>query len=166
MRLWYASYKFPLENFSLHITQLHFSAPLLLSSDHLQWHITVAAEEELAMMVLRISNYLYQVVSKYKEVMSQCGLLMVNEANEKMLGGGGLDGVIHRAAGPELREDWYTVPEVRFGIRCPKGEEVRITLNCLKLAKENSIEYIAFPAISCGAYGYSCDEAAALQYLR
>ncbi|XP_026429255.1 uncharacterized protein LOC113325267 [Papaver somniferum] len=118
---------------------------------------------------------------------------IVNAANEKMLGGGGVDGAVHRAAGPELRRACYTVPEVRPGIRCPKGEaritpafqlpvfhvihavgpvyhvdnHPEVTLrnayrNCLKLAKENKIEYIAFPAISCGAYGYPYDEAAAI----
>ncbi|XP_042045008.1 macro domain-containing protein XCC3184-like [Salvia splendens] len=43
-----------------------------------------------------------------------------------MLGGGGADGAIHRAAGPELREACYEVPEVRPGVRCPTGE-ARIT---------------------------------------
>ncbi|KAI3862903.1 hypothetical protein MKX03_014859 [Papaver bracteatum] len=118
---------------------------------------------------------------------------IVNAANEKMLGGGGVDGAIHRAAGPELGAACYTVPEVRPGIRCPKGEakitpafqlpvfhvihvvgpvyhvdnHPEVTLrnayrNCLKLAKENKIEYIAFPAISCGAYGYPYDQAAGI----
>ncbi|EEF41571.1 macro domain-containing protein VPA0103 [Ricinus communis] len=51
---------------------------------------------------------------------------IVNPANEKMLGGGGADGAIHRAAGPELVDACYKVPEVRPGIRCPTGE-ARIT---------------------------------------
>ncbi|PKI46188.1 hypothetical protein CRG98_033446 [Punica granatum] len=51
---------------------------------------------------------------------------VVNPANERMLGGGGADGAIHRAAGPELLEACYKVPEVRPGIRCPTGE-ARIT---------------------------------------
>ncbi|PIN08191.1 Hismacro and SEC14 domain-containing protein [Handroanthus impetiginosus] len=51
---------------------------------------------------------------------------IVNPANEKMLGGGGADGAIHRAAGPELRAACYEVPEVKPGIRCPTGE-ARIT---------------------------------------
>ncbi|KAI3839932.1 hypothetical protein MKW92_016096 [Papaver armeniacum] len=116
---------------------------------------------------------------------------IVNAANERMLGGGGVDGAIHRAAGPELRTACYTIAEVCPEIRCPKGE-ARITpafklpvshvihtvgptyavddipevtlrnayKNCLKLAKENRIEYIAFPAISCGIHGYPYDEAA------
>ncbi|KAI3925049.1 hypothetical protein MKW98_009699 [Papaver atlanticum] len=109
---------------------------------------------------------------------------IVNTANEKLLGG---------AAGPELREACYTVPEVRLGIRCPKGEaritpafqlpvshvihtvgpfydnenHPEVTLrnayrNCIKLAKENNIDYIAFPAISCGTYCYPLEEAAAI----
>ncbi|KAK4353856.1 hypothetical protein RND71_026050 [Anisodus tanguticus] len=51
---------------------------------------------------------------------------IVNPANERMLGGGGADGAIHRAAGPELRDACYKVPEVRPGVRCPTGE-ARIT---------------------------------------
>ncbi|XP_047268631.1 macro domain-containing protein VPA0103 isoform X2 [Capsicum annuum] len=119
---------------------------------------------------------------------------IVNPANERMLGGGGADGAIHRAAGPELRDACYKEPEVRPGVRCPTGE-ARITpgfrlpashvihtvgpiydanpnpkasltnayRNSLRLAKENNIQYIAFPAISCGVFGsnrYPYDEAA------
>lgn len=51
---------------------------------------------------------------------------IVNAANEGMLGGGGVDGAIHRAAGRELRDACVAVPEVRPGVRCPTGE-ARIT---------------------------------------
>ncbi|KAI4372889.1 hypothetical protein MLD38_011071 [Melastoma candidum] len=116
---------------------------------------------------------------------------IVNPANERMLGGGGADGAIHRAAGPMLLEACYKAPEVRPGVRCPTGD-AKITpgfelpashvihtvgpiyysdanpqeslrnsyRNSLTLAKENDIKYIAFPAISCGVYGYPYDEAA------
>src|SRR5688572_16092266 len=51
---------------------------------------------------------------------------IVNAANEGMLGGGGVDGAIHRAAGPELLAACRAVAEVRPGVRCPAGE-ARIT---------------------------------------
>jgi O-acetyl-ADP-ribose deacetylase (regulator of RNase III) len=51
---------------------------------------------------------------------------IVNAANERMLGGGGVDGAIHAAAGPELLVACRAVPEVRPGVRCPTGE-ARIT---------------------------------------
>ncbi|KAI3712632.1 hypothetical protein L1987_71192 [Smallanthus sonchifolius] len=116
---------------------------------------------------------------------------IVNPANEQMLGGGGADGAIHRAAGPELRKACYGVPEVHPGVRCPTGE-ARITpgfklpashvihtvgpiydvdnnapaslsnayRNSLRVAREKNIQYVAFPAISCGVFGYPYDEAA------
>ncbi|PIA32488.1 hypothetical protein AQUCO_04500239v1 [Aquilegia coerulea] len=118
---------------------------------------------------------------------------IVNAANEGMLGGGGVDGAIHRAAGRELLAACRSVPEVRPGVRCPTGE-AKITpafklpvshvihtvgpiynihdhpevllrssyRNCLRLAKENNIQYVAFPAISCGVFGYPFEEAATI----
>ncbi|XP_057476702.1 uncharacterized protein LOC130764457 isoform X2 [Actinidia eriantha] len=123
--------------------------------------------------------------------------IRVNSANERMLGGGGADGAIHTAAGPELRAACYNVPEVRPGVRCPTGE-ARITPgfrlpvphvihtvgpiynadgdpeaslrsaygSSLCLAKENNIQYIAFPAISCGIYRYPFEEAATVAISR
>ena len=51
---------------------------------------------------------------------------IVNAANQRMLGGGGVDGAIHRAAGRELYDACLAIPEVRPGVRCPTGE-ARIT---------------------------------------
>ena len=116
---------------------------------------------------------------------------IVNAANPRMLGGGGVDGAIHRAAGPELYEACRAVAEVHPGVRCPTGEaratpafrlsakhvihtvgpvyrsavESRPLLgsayrSCLQLATELGLESIAFPAISCGIYGYPLDDGA------
>ena len=119
---------------------------------------------------------------------------IVNAANERMLGGGGVDGAIHRAAGPQLYDACLAVPEVRPGVRCPTGEsritsgfdlaaryvihtvgpvwrggthgEPALLASCyrtaLDLARQHRLGSIAFPAISCGVYGYPLDEAAAI----
>jgi O-acetyl-ADP-ribose deacetylase (regulator of RNase III) len=117
---------------------------------------------------------------------------IVNAANETLLGGGGVDGAIHRAAGPELLAACRALPEVRPGLRCPTGQarvtagfrlpakfvihtvgpvwrggahgEAELLASCywqsLLLAQNHEVASIAFPAISCGVYGYPSDAAA------
>lgn len=117
---------------------------------------------------------------------------IVNAANPGLLGGGGVDGAIHRAAGPGLLEACRALSQVAPGVRCPTGE-ARITSgfalraryvihtvgpvwkgghhgepqllascyrSCIALATEHAIRSIAFPAISCGVYGYPPEQAA------
>lgn len=126
------------------------------------------------------------------------GSAIVNAANNKLLGGGGVDGAIHRAAGKELliycRDN---IPEIRKDVRCETGE-CRVTpsfnisgvesiihtvgpvynasdnkipyllkmcyVNSLNSGEKRNMKSIAFPAISCGVYGYPNNDAMSIAF--
>jgi len=99
---------------------------------------------------------------------------IVNAANSSLLGGGGVDGAIHRAAGPKLLEECRAIRARQGG--CRPGEAVLTSggqrgepallaacyRNCLRIAAEQEMKSVAFPGISTGIYGYPKAEAAAV----
>jgi O-acetyl-ADP-ribose deacetylase (regulator of RNase III) len=124
------------------------------------------------------------------DITGQATDAIVNAANSSLMGGGGVDGAIHRAGGPAILEECrkivarqgrlatgkavittggnlkarhviHTVGPIWHGGSRNEAELLRSAYHeCLKLAAENKLASISFPSISTGAYGYPVDEAA------
>ena len=133
-----------------------------------------------------------RVVVKVGDITKENVDAVVNAANSTLMGGGGVDGAIHRAGGPEIKKECEEIRRTQYPDGLPTGQAVITTAgkmaakyvihtvgpvygrggkdkaellaacyrNSLKLAADNKLKTIAFPAISTGVYGYPLDEAA------
>jgi len=133
-----------------------------------------------------------RVVVKIGDITKENVDAVVNAANSTLMGGGGVDGAIHRAGGPEIKKECEEIRRTQYPDGLPTGQAVITTAgkmaakyvihtvgpvygrggkdkaellaacyrNSLKLAADNKLKTIAFPAISTGVYGYPLDEAA------
>jgi len=138
-------------------------------------------------IVIKINNNFLELLKG--NITTQKTDAIVNAANSQLAPGGGVAGAIHRAAGPELWSECKKLGGCRTGeAKITKGYNLYASyvihtvgpvysdsvddpvllktsyLNCLKLAKEKSLESISFPALSTGAFGYPKREAAEIAF--
>ena len=85
---------------------------------------------------------------------------IVNAANTGLVGGGGVDGAIHRAGGPESHVIHTAGPRWHGGDRNEREQLASCYRSCLELAERHGLRTIAFPSISTGVYGYPVEDAA------